>query len=245
MTILDKIVAVQKTVVARQKKAVPLKKILTALDKPLDSPRFAKTILRGGIHLIAEIKKASPSAGVIRKDFDCLAIARAYEASGASCISVLTENTFFQGRLSYFDDVRDAVTLPLLRKDFLIDTYQIYESKLHQADAVLLIAALLGPLKLKRFLALAQELKVDALVEVHDKSQLAKALDAGASLIGINMLKKVPKGIGVVAESGVKTLADLAFFKTLDIHAVLVGEALMRARDLGARTRAFVDTLRP
>ena len=186
MTILDTIVAKKKVSVARQKRAVPLKKLLASLNGPLAAPRFKKAIVSPGLHLIAEIKKASPSAGVIREPFDYLAFARAFEKAGASGLSVLTENDFFQGRLSYFDDIRDAVRLPLLRKDFIIDAYQIYESKLHRADAILLIASLFTRARLEEQIDLCKKLKLDALVEVHDHAQLRKALDAGASLIGIN-----------------------------------------------------------
>ena len=260
MTILDKIVSTKKAALAKQKKAVPLKKFLGFLDEPLAAPRFESVLRRKGVHLIAEVKKASPSAGVIRKDFDYLEIARAYEAAGASCLSVLTENRYFQGRLSYFDDIRDAVRVPMLRKDFIIDTYQIYESKLHRADAILLIASLLDEKKLKSFLELCVEVKLDALVEVHDEKECEKALGAGASFIGINtrnlkdftvdldilprLLAGIPKSCAVVAESGVKTLADLALLKSLKLNAVLVGEALMRAQNPGTEARAFVDFLK-
>jgi indole-3-glycerol phosphate synthase len=168
MTILDKIVAAKKAALARQKVAVPLKKFLGFFDGPLAAPRFGRVLEKRGFHLIAEVKKASPSVGVIRKNFDYLAIARGYESAGASCLSVLTENRYFQGRLSYFDDIREAVRLPMLRKDFIIDPYQIYESKLHRADAILLIASILGERKLAQFLELCAELRLDALVEVHD-----------------------------------------------------------------------------
>ncbi len=260
MTILDKIVAYKKTVVAKQKKAVPLKKILVSLDRCLPDAGFFKALRSRGPHLIAEIKKASPSAGVISKTFDYCAIARCYEAAGASCVSVLTENKFFQGRLSYFDDIREAISLPLLRKDFIIDPYQIYESKLHRADAILLITSLLNQTTLRSFLALCRLLRLDALVEIHDERDLDIALDCGARLIGINtrdltdfsvdheilprLTAKIPRTCLTVWESGIKSTKELARLKALNVNAVLIGETLMRSKNPGAKAREFVDFLR-
>ena len=259
--ILEKIVARKMEAVARQKEAVPRRKVQAILEGKLLEPRFRKAISKNAArHLIGEVKKASPSAGVIREDFDGVAIAQAYERGGASAISVLTEEEFFQGSLALFDEVRAAVAVPLLRKDFIVDPYQIYESKLHGADAVLLIARTLSPARLQQYHNLCQRLKLDALVEVYDKDELAKALDVGAKLIGINardlrdfsvnlemlppLVERVPAGCTLVCESGVKTTRDLEFIRAMrPVRAVLVGEALLRAEDLEAQVRQFIWTL--
>ncbi len=258
--ILEKIVACKQEAVARQKQAVPQRVVQAILDGKLPEARFRKAILRNTRHLIAEVKKASPSAGVFREDFDGVALAQAFERGGASAISVLTEEDFFQGSLSLFDAIRAAVQVPLLRKDFIIDPYQLYESKQHGADAVLLIAASLSTGRLQQFLNLCQRLKLDALVEIHDREGLAKALDAGAVLIGVNardlrdfsvrldklppLVEHIPVECTVVCESGVKTIKDLEFVKTMGlIRAVLVGEALIRAEDPEDKARQFLWTL--
>ncbi|MGE5279712.1 MAG: indole-3-glycerol phosphate synthase TrpC [Deltaproteobacteria bacterium] len=259
--ILEKIVLRKRETLARQKEAVPASVVQAVLEKDIAAARLREKIAREPRHLIAEVKKASPSAGVIRTEFDGVALAAALEKGGASAISVLTEEDFFQGSLALFDAVRAAVKVPLLRKDFIVDTYQLYESKLHGADAVLLIAAILDPGRLKQFVHLCDRLKLDALVEVHDVAQLTKALNAGAAFIGINardltdfsvrldrvphVLQHVPPHCQVVVESGIKTKEDIDFVKTLtQVRAVLVGEALMRAADPEQAAREFIWTLR-
>lgn len=212
----------------------------------------------GGAALIAEVKKASPSAGVIRADFDPVAIARAYEEGGASCISVLTDEKFFQGSKQYMREIRNAVQIPILRKDFIIDPLQILEAIEYGADAILLIASILSDQELKLFLSLASEAGLAALVEVHDESELDRALAAGAVLIGINnrdlrtfkvslqtsidlIAKGKPHPGGpskiFVAESGIHTRADVQRLAEAGAHAVLVGESLMREADIGSKVR--------
>lgn len=260
MDILDNIIADKKIEVAGRKKSVSQADLEEMIRAKGRAPRFAKTLGSGGIHLIAEVKKASPSAGLIRPDFDPAVIARAYESAGASCVSVLTDEKYFQGKLADLDSVRSAVSLPVLRKDFIIDAYQLYEAKAHGADAALLIVAALGGYVLERFLDLCATLSLDALVEVHDAQELETALAVGARLVGINarnlkdfkvdsalaekLVTKIPRGILVVCESGIRSAQDLASVKNLAVHGVLVGEALMRAGDIAAQTRAFVTTLR-
>jgi indole-3-glycerol phosphate synthase len=194
-----------------------------------------------GVALIAEVKKASPSVGLIRQDFDPVGIARAYEQGGAACISVLTDSPFFQGESEHLSRVRQAVAVPVLRK-----------------DAYLLIVAALEPLLLDELLAAGRELGMDALVEVHDEGELATALSAGADLIGINnrdlrtfavsldvterLASRVPSHALLVAESGIKTRADVERLKACGVKAVLVGESLMRAADIEAATRALLGT---
>jgi indole-3-glycerol phosphate synthase len=260
MNILEEIVAYKKTEMKRQKKAVPFLELVKALDDPLPAPRFMSAIRETGIHLIAEVKKASPSAGIIRENFDAGLIARSYQEGGACCLSVVTEDKFFKGSLSYLKSIAAVTDLPLLRKDFIIDEYQVYESKAHSADAVLLIAALLNEDALKDLLDAAADARLDALVEVHSEDELNKALAAGSCMIGINtrdlkdftidlhlvpmLLEKIPSDKLVVCESGIKSLKDLDGIKVLKVNAVLVGEALMRAKDTAAATREFCAYLK-
>ena len=185
MNILDQIVAVKREEVARLRpQAGELKQAATARK---DFRDFTAALRRtDAVALVAEIKKASPSAGVIKEDFDAIHIAREYEAAGASALSVLTDEKFFQGRVEYLQLIRDAVRLPLLRKDFIIDDLQIYESAAHGADAILLIVSILEYAQLRDYRALAEHLRMAALVEVHDERELERAMNAGAAIVGIN-----------------------------------------------------------
>jgi indole-3-glycerol phosphate synthase len=199
----------------------------------------------GSLAVIAEIKKASPSAGVIAKSFYPIEIAEDYELNGANAISVLTDAKFFRGDLEYLKDVRVAVSLPLLRKDFVLDEIQIFESVANGADAILLIVAALEQPRLVDFVECAADYKVDALVEVHSVEELHRALDAGARIVGINnrnlatfevdlgvtekLCREVPDEVILISESGIKTPADVARVKACGVDAILVGEALMRA----------------
>jgi indole-3-glycerol phosphate synthase len=200
--------------------------------------------------VIAEVKKASPSQGVIRADFDPAAIARSYEAGGAACLSVLTDADFFQGSEAYLAQARDACVLPVLRKDFTIDAYQVYEARAIGADAILLIVAALGDAALLELALLAAELDLDVLVEVHDETELERALDIPAPLVGINnrnlrtfetsldttlrLRGRVDEGRVLVTESGIHAPADVARLREAGVNAFLVGEAFMRAPDPGA-----------
>lgn len=241
--ILDTIVEQKKIEVAA------LRKLGIKPPGEVDAPRGFQQALTSyaGIALIAEAKKASPSKGVICEDFRPVEIARRYEAGGAQCISVLTDEKFFQGHLDYLAQVRRAVKLPVLRKDFTIDELQIQEARAHGADAILLIAAILSQNQMAEFLACAQELGMDVLVEVHDERELEMALAINSPLIGINnrnlndfsvdlnttlrLKKEIPAGIPVVSESGIRNVDDIKFLDDHDICAVLVGESLMRAGD--------------
>jgi indole-3-glycerol phosphate synthase len=201
--------------------------------------------------IIAEVKKASPSKGVIRADFDPVRIATRYAESGAAAISVLTEERYFQGHLDYLAAIRRAVDVPLLRKDFLFDPYQLYEARAYGADAVLLIVAILPDALLQELLWLADELNLSALVEIHDQPELERAARSGARLLGINnrdlrtfhttlattedLLPAVPRDALVVAESGIDTTADIQRLERKGVRAFLIGEAFMRATDPGAR----------
>jgi indole-3-glycerol phosphate synthase len=225
----------------------------------------------GPVALIAEVKKASPSAGVIRPDFDPVHIARAYETAGASCLSVLTDRKFFQGSLDYLKQIRAAVSLPLLRKDFIIDPRQILEAVEWGADAILLIVAILSDAQLREFHALATDAALAALVEVHDEAELDRALVAGAQLIGVNNrdlktfkvdlatterlaahLASSPRTTHhataptpplLVAESGIHTRADVERLARCGARAILVGESLMKHADLAAKTRELLGNV--
>ncbi|MGG6309580.1 indole-3-glycerol phosphate synthase TrpC [Paenibacillus macerans] len=200
--------------------------------------------------LIAEVKKASPSKGLIRPDFHPAELAKDYEAAGTDCISVLTDETYFQGSASYLSAIREAVSVPLLRKDFVIDARQIYEARLLGADAVLLIVAILSDRQLRDYLALAKALGLDALVEVHDSEELERTLALGtAELIGINnrnlrtfevslettaaLAALVPPQVTLISESGIRTREDIAYLKNSGAHGVLVGETFMRREYVG------------
>ncbi len=215
---------------------------------------FAQQISRPGrINLIAEIKKASPSKGLIREDFDVITIAKIYTAHHAAAISVLTEDKYFLGKPAYLKKVSDDFDVPTLMKDFVIEAGQIYEARYQGASAVLLIVAILEQTQLKEFIRLAASLDLDALVEVHDERELERALEAGAEVIGINnrnlrtfdvdlavserLIPQIPKGKVIVAESGIGTHADVERLKEAGAHAVLIGEIFMRAQDIGAKIK--------
>ncbi|KZZ59796.1 indole-3-glycerol-phosphate synthase, partial [Oleiphilus sp. HI0122] len=199
--------------------------------------------------VIAEIKKASPSKGVIREDFKPAEIAEAYERAGAACLSVLTDKDFFQGDEAYLQAARDAVSLPVIRKDFMVDPYQIYESRVVNADCILLIAACLTKDQIQELSGIAQEVGLDVLVEVHNAQELEVALTLGTKLIGINnrdlhsfevslentfsLLPSIPEDKIVVTESGIHTLDDVQAMREKQVNAFLVGEAFMRAADPG------------
>jgi indole-3-glycerol phosphate synthase len=212
-----------------------------------------KTIASGKPAVIAEIKKASPSKGILRENFDPVAIAKTYQDNGATCISVLTDSDYFQGSEDYLKQARAACKLPVIRKDFIIDPYQVYEARAINADCILLIVAALDDDILKELLAIAHSLDMDALIEVHDKNELARALKCGARLIGINnrslhtfetslqttlsMLNEVPDNKILVTESGILTTEDVSLMQENGVHAFLVGEAFMRADDPGEKLK--------
>jgi indole-3-glycerol phosphate synthase len=241
--ILDDILRVKREEVEHRKRLTSL----TALrESPLyqEARRGFAAALREPGAIIAEVKKASPSKGVIRADFEPVAIARAYARGGAAALSVLTDERFFQGRLDYLTTIRRTVALPLLEKDFVIDPYQVTEARAFGADAILLIVAALTPETLAGLAAEARAVGVDALVEVHDEDELERAKAVAPGLLGINnrdlrtterLLPHVPKGCTVVAESGIETHADIARLVSSGVHAFLVGETLMRAPDPGAK----------
>jgi len=255
--ILDDIIAHKKEELSGTKRRSSLAEVKARAADAGPVRGFGKALSRSGaIRLIAEVKKASPSKGVIREDFDPVRIAQTYEKSGASCISVLTEEKFFQGRLEYLAAVRKAAGLPLLRKDFIIDEYQVYEARAAGADAILLIAACLEKNQMAEYLGIAGQLGLDALVESHTYRELDKALLAGATLVGINnrdlstftvsldttldLLKDIPDDRIVVSESGIKTRDDVVKLEKAGVDAVLVGEGLMREKDIGKKMKELL-----
>ncbi|MBC8324485.1 MAG: indole-3-glycerol phosphate synthase TrpC [Verrucomicrobia subdivision 3 bacterium] len=258
MSILDEIVAHKRTELAALPEAeVTLESLRVQVARRGGVRDFAGALVRprvGDVGLIAEVKKASPSAGIIREDFDPVTIAREYEAAGASCLSVLTDEKFFQGSPEFLKQIRSAVNLPLLRKDFVIDERQIAEAIEWGADAVLLIAAILDDAQLGHFHALATAAGLSALVEVHDDDELARAMALKALLIGVNNrnLKTFEVNLNttealaarmdlrqtlLVAESGIRSRADVERLTACGARAVLVGESLMREDDIGAKMR--------
>ncbi len=254
--ILDKIVADKKEEVKSAKRRTSLAALKEHISqqKPLD---FAAAIRGKGLKLIAEVKKASPSKGVLCNDFRPVEIAMAYAQNGAAAISVLTEKKYFQGSIKYLASIREKVNIPLLRKDFIFDEYQIYESAAYGADAILLITAMLEKETLEAFLKLGESLKLACLVEVHNEDELFKALLAGAKIIGINnrdlntfkvdtnttrrLRMLIPMENIVVSESGISNRDDIKKMKECRVDAVLVGEALVTAKDIPAKMKELMQ----
>jgi indole-3-glycerol phosphate synthase len=254
--ILDEIAASTRLRVARAKEAAPIallreKALLLAENEgtgggPALFP-FERALAAPGLSFICEVKKASPSKGIIAEDFPYLHIAKEYEAAGAAAVSVLTEPEYFLGSDQYLQEIAASVKIPTLRKDFIIDPYQIYEAKVLGAAAVLLICSLLNTETLFSYICIARELHLSALVEIHDEAEVESALRAGARIVGINnrdlktftvdpgrtarLRKHIPAGVLTVAESGISSPADTRVLKDSGIDAALVGESLMRAAD--------------
>jgi indole-3-glycerol phosphate synthase len=264
MSILSEILATKRTEVAHLKEHISS---VEMQDRLMDAPPvrdFRAALAQAqGVALIAEVKKASPSKGIIREDFDPVKIAHIYAEHGAHAISVLTDSRYFQGKLEYLSQIRDQVAIPVLRKDFLVDPWQIAESRAAGADAILLIVAALSPKDLREFLAEARAYQMAALVEVHDSEEMQEAVAAGADLIGINnrdlhtfrttlsttldLLAQMPPDPNrlIVSESGIVTFADVEKLRAAGVHAILVGEALMREKDIAAKMHALLGTAAP
>lgn len=252
MDILKRIIKNKLFEIEKAKRNRPLKHLILYINKCPKPRNFKKAISKKGkLCIIAEIKKASPSAGVIRRDFNPVKLAKALENAGADALSVLTDKKFFKGDLSFIAKIKQKVKLPILRKDFIVDEYQVYESRVFGADAILLIARILSKAKLKKLYHLAKELKLDCLVEAYSKSDLKKALKINPGIIGINnrnlkdfsldlnttlrLTKLMPKGKIVVSESGINIFDDLALLKSKGVVAVLIGEAFMKMKSISMR----------
>lgn len=253
-TILDKIVATKRVEIQRAKEALPASTLREQLaEAPPLRDFFAALAADGPIKLIAEVKKASPSKGVIREDFQPVEIAQTYQANGASCLSVLTDEQYFQGSLEYLRQIRRSVSLPILRKDFILDSYQLLEARVAGADAVLLIAECLDDCDLRKLHNETVDLGMTPLVELYEPDNLQRVFDAGATLIGVNnrdlrtfevdlehtirMRDRIPAECVLVGESGIRTNADVRRLQEAGVDAMLVGESLMAQPDIGRAVR--------
>lgn len=248
--VLQTIVAHKRQEIAATKDRRPASELQKFLRDAPPIRGFIDSLKRStGIGLIAEVKKASPSAGLIRADFDPVAIARTYEKHGANCLSVLTDEKFFQGHLDYLIAVRQSVSIPVMRKEFILDTYQVLEARVAGADCILLIAECLDDCRMRELYFYASELGMDVLIEIYDPENLERVLNLDPPMIGINnrnlremrtdlahtldLAKKIPSGTLLVSESGIKTHADVRQLQNGGAGAILVGESLMRSPDIG------------
>jgi len=257
MTILEEILAYKRQELAQVREEVPferLERMSQERARPLD---FASALAQPGLSLIAEVKRASPSQGPIAPRLEPVHLARLYQENGSRAISVLTEGRYFQGHIQHLSAIRAEVSLPLLRKDFLFEEYQIYEARAYGADAVLLIAAILPDQVLRSLLSLTRELGLEALLEVHNREELERALAVGPRIIGINnrnlidfsvdldttirLRPHIPGDIIVVSESGIRSRADVERLAEAGVDAILVGEALVTAQDLAAKVRELAS----
>lgn len=253
---LTDIITYKKKELIAKKEKIPFKAIQSQLQfvKPT---RDFKAVLKGdGTRIIAELKKASPSKGIIREDFDHITIAETYAEAGAAAISVLTDNHYFKGDIEYLSQARQVVNIPLLRKDFIVDEYQVAEARVYGADAILLIATVLSEKELQYLYNLSHDFGMNVLVEVHNKKDLKKALNIGADIIGINnrdlqkfktdilttveLAKIIPDDKIIVSESGINSVDDIKMLKEGGADAFLIGEAFMREVDFGAKVREFI-----
>ncbi|UNK20526.1 indole-3-glycerol phosphate synthase TrpC [Paenibacillus sp. N3/727] len=259
---LDRIVATKREEVAKLHQSFSVEEALEKISALLPTRGFIEALSerrKRGMGLIAEVKKASPSKGLIRPDFDPVTIAKAYESAGADCLSVLTDEQYFQGSGEYLAMVREAVSLPLLRKDFIIDAAQIYEARLLGADAVLLIASILEPSRIAEFMSTASSIGLDCLIEVHNRSELDSVLQLeSAKLVGVNnrnlhtfetslsttaeLCKDIPEGVILISESGISGSEDISYLASTGAQGVLIGEHFMRKEDV---EQAVVDLMGP
>lgn len=259
MTVLDDIIAAKRREVEAANQRVPFEDLKRRTRPRQLAGRFREVLAQSAKRpaLIAELKRKSPSAGMLRERFDPVSLAQELQDAGASALSILTDERFFGGSLEILRDVQPFVEIPILRKEFVIDPYQLYEAAGAQADAVLLIVRILSDDQLRTLLATARQLGLDALVEVHAEEELDRALRAGAGLIGINhrdlrtftmhpdttarLVPKIPAGVVIVAESGIQSREDVERLRVLGVHGVLVGEALMTAPHVGAKVRELFN----
>jgi indole-3-glycerol phosphate synthase len=256
-SILGRIVEARREAIAHRKRVLPLVALKIAVEKIARPPRdFAAALTQPGLNVIAELKKASPSRGVLREDYRPASLAQSLEKAGAAALSVLTEEEFFQGSLAHLKEARKAVELPILRKDFLLDSWQVWEARAAEADSFLLIAALLDDAALRGLLELGRDMGMEALVEVHDRAELSRALGARARIIGVNnrdlatfqvrletsleLVEAIPEDCIAVSESGIRAHDDLERLQRAGFDAFLVGEHLMTWPDPGQALRALL-----
>jgi len=255
-TILDRIVEARRADVEHRKPMLPLAALRMATKKAAAPRDFTAALSREGLNIIAELKKASPSRGVLRQSYDPAALAQDYECAGAAAISVLTEEQYFQGSTAHLRAVRGRVAVPVLRKDFIFDPWQVWEARAADADSFLLIAAILEDAAFRELLALGRDLGMEPLVEVHTRAELDCALEAGARIVGVNnrdlrtfdvrletsleLVERIPDECLAVSESGLRGHADLARLRTAGFDAFLIGEHLMVSADPGAALRALL-----
>jgi len=253
---LESIISYKRKEIERDKTAMPLESLKSRITDLPSTRNFKEAISKEGLNLIAEIKRASPSKGVIRKEFNPVEIAKLYQESGASAVSVLTTEKFFYGSLDFLSQAKEVTTIPILQKDFIVDEYQIYQARVNKADAILLIASILVEAQINSFLECAHNLGLDCLVEVHTKEELSKVLASKAQIIGINnrdlttlttdlsttltLSKLVPKDRMLVSESGIKTQEDVKKLQECGVRAILVGESLMSAPDISAKMKELL-----
>ncbi len=255
-SILKKIVAQKKVRLRQQKQMVSLEEMTELAEQACDRAQFSDALLKSGLSIIGEVKKASPSKGLIKSDFDPVALAKEYEGC-VDAVSVLTEEDFFMGSPEYLRAIAAEINIPILRKDFIIEPYQIFEAKALGASAVLLIAAILDEAELRPLLELTHSLHMEALVETHDLDEAKKAVQSKARIIGINnrdlntfkvnldttieVAAALPEGTIIVSESGFHNARDIAHIKSSGASAVLVGESFMRSDDMSAKAKEFKD----
>lgn len=255
---LNKIIQEKRKEIKLRKKFLPREELIIKLEEPTLTRDFKEAISTDGPNLIAEIKKASPSRGVLINDFDPIDIARQYQRIGAKGLSILTDNKFFGGEINHLKEVRKISPLPILRKDFIIDAYQIYESRFYGADAILLIADLLSDEELQTFINLAKTLELDSIVEVSNEQDLKRALNLdNLEIIGINnrnlhtfkvdlkttqdIMAQMPGGKVVISESGIQTHKDWLLLKKLKVSAVLIGEAFITSGDIIKKAKEIME----
>ncbi len=251
---LDDILTEKKKQIEESKSIITQDKLLEQLEAVPQTRDFKRAIAKPNrINLVAEIKKASPSCGIIRENFDPLSIAKIYQENNVDAISVLTEENFFKGKLSYVNDIKKVTILPILHKDFIIDEYQIYESAAAGSDAILLISGILSKAELARFVTIANKFDIDVVVEVHTQEDLKKALSLDVKIIGINnrdlqtfevdinttsrLIGLIPKDKVIISESGISNYKTVMYLKDLGVNAALIGEAFMAAEDIGTKIK--------
>jgi indole-3-glycerol phosphate synthase len=254
MNILDKIIEDKRIEINKRKRDFPIP--INNVEKINKDNSFISAIKKKGISIISEIKRKSPSAGIIREDFNHIKIAKDYEGNGACAISVLTDNRYFGGELSFISDIKDKVNIPVLRKEFIIDEYQIYESIIAGADAILLIVKALSIKEIKRLVFLAKKLGLETLVEVHSLEELDIALSTNTSIIGINnrnldtmkvdittslkLIEEIPSNYLTVSESGIRSFRDIKILKHVGFDAFLIGESLMKEKNPSEKLKSLL-----